>query len=169
MGAAASRCGGAVLDSTALVRMTLVVSEAIDDSNGDGLGIDVAVRRYRHVVVLELEVGLDGQGGAYVEVKANARREDAGGGLLEVVRAVRTKVADTRIVYLAAAEEDVDVRMHGAVVLLYLETGEDVLQAVYAAFVKGVCAADFEHWEHAEVRVSANINPGCYAEVSSVA
>ena len=149
--------------------MTLVVAEAIDDANGDGLGVDMAVRRYRHVVVLELKVGFDGQGGAYVEVKANAGREDIGVGLLVEGGAIRAKEAGTLIGDLAAAEEDVNVRMHGAVVLLYLETGEDVLLAVYATFVKGVCAADFERWENAEVGVSANIDPGCYTEVPSVA
>jgi len=119
-------------------------SEAVNDTNGDGLGVEAAAGGDRRGIALELGVDLEGEVVSEGEIEAAACAEYVGDGVKIKQCAGGIGITTVQVVDLAAAVEEVDVRVEISVKTLHLGTEEDVLLGVDLAVVDGVGSANFD-------------------------
>jgi hypothetical protein len=154
---------------------TLVIerrgAEAVDNANGDGLGVDGAAGGDGRAIVLELAINLEGKVVGEGVIKAAAEGVDVGDGVQIKERAGGVGVAAVLVVDLIAAIEEIYVRAEATVEALHLEAEEDVLLRVYFAVIDGIGASNFgggvKEVERLETDVTACGNAEVFAAVKT--
>lgn len=150
-----------------VVADVVVEVKAVDETDGDGYGIEVTAGGDRGGVLLELGIDLERDVIGDVEIEAAAVGEDVGDGVDVEERVGWIWVATVLVVNLSAADEEVGVGMVAAIESRQLDAVEDVLLSVDLATVDGVGAADFGCGIEVVEGLEADVNACGDAEVSA--
>jgi len=119
-------------------------AEAVDDADGEGLGVKAAAGGNGRAIALKLAVKLEGEVVGEGEIEAAARGKYVGDGVKVKQGAVGVGITAMQVVDLAAAVEEIDVRVEVSEVTLDLAAEEDIFLGGYVAIVDGVGSADFD-------------------------